>query len=391
MSAVPQGETAQGRGKGSTHMYEGDETRGSGHEALERRSFLLLLIAVSLVFIYLLTPFFGAIFWACVIAVLFHRLHVRLSTPLGPNLAALATLAISVAIAVLPTLFVIGSIVQEGASLYQQLQSGEIDIGGYLEGIRAAFPLVQDFLDRFGLDINALRDQLSGAALTVSRFLAQNAARLGTGTAQWFISLALALYLAFFLLRDGTRLVALLVHALPLGDARERLLLAKFGEVTRATVKGNLVIAAVQGALGGLIFWLLGISGAVLWGTVMAVLSLIPLLGAGLVWGPVAIYLFATGDWVQATILTVFGVGVIGLVDNILRPILVGRDTKLPDYMVLLSTLGGFAVFGVNGFVIGPLLAALFVASWQIFMREYAPPPAPAPAGDAGNKPVGTP
>lgn len=364
-------------------MSDGDEARNTRQEVFERRSFLLLLIAVTLVFVYLLTPFFGAIFWACVIALLFQRLYTRLRKPLGSNLAALATLLISVAIAILPTLFVLGSVLQEGASLYLRLQSGALDFGSYLERVRAAFPVVQEFLDRFGLDLGPLRDQLSGAAITVSQFLAQNAARLGTGTVQWFISLVLTLYLAFFMLRDGDRLVALLVRALPLGDERERVLFAKFAEVTRATVKGNLVVAAVQGALGGLIFWLLGIGGAVLWGSVMALLSLIPLLGAGLIWAPVAIYLFATGSWIQGTILVAFGVAVIGLVDNILRPILVGRDTKLPDFIVLLSTLGGFAVFGINGFVIGPLLAALFVACWQIFMREFNPAPAPTPAADA--------
>ncbi len=130
----------------------------------------------------------------------------------------------------------------------------------------------------------------------------------------------------------------------------------------------------MQGALGGLIFWLLGIPGALLWGVVMALLSLLPVVGAGLIWGPVAIYLAATGHWGQGLILAAFGVGVIGLVDKVLRPILVGRDTKLPDYIVLLSTLGGFVLFGMNGFVIGPLLAALFVAFWGIFMREFNPP-----------------
>jgi len=152
-------------------------------------------------------------------------------------------------------------------------------------------------------------------------------------------------------------------------------LFAKFAEVTRATVKGNLVVAAVQGTLGGLIFWVLGIPGAFLWGVVMTLLSLIPVVGAALIWLPVAVYLFATGNWVHGTILFAFGAGVIGLVDNVLRPVLVGRDTKLPDYMVLLSTLGGFVLFGMNGFVIGPLIAALFVTFWDIFVREFHLPP----------------
>jgi predicted PurR-regulated permease PerM len=136
-------------------------------------------------------------------------------------------------------------------------------------------------------------------------------------------------------------------------------------------VKGNLLVAAVQGMLGGLIFWALDIRGALLWGVVMTLLSLIPVVGAGLIWGPVAIYLFAIGEWPQGVILVAFGAVVIGLADNILRPLLVGRDTKLPDYIVLLSTLGGFSLFGMNGFVLGPLVAALFIAFWEIFIREF--------------------
>jgi predicted PurR-regulated permease PerM len=155
-----------------------------------------------------------------------------------------------------------------------------------------------------------------------------------------------------------------------MGDTRERLLFAKFAEVTRATVKGNLVVAIVQGALGGFIFWALGIPAALLWAVVMAFLSLLPAVGAAIIWAPVAAYLLAVGSYVDGIILIAFGAGVIGLVDNLLRPILVGRDTKLPDYLVLLSTLGGMALFGINGFVIGPLIAALFIAFWGIFMRE---------------------
>jgi predicted PurR-regulated permease PerM len=172
------------------------------------------------------------------------------------------------------------------------------------------------------------------------------------------------------MLRDGNKLIELLIRALPLGDARERLLFAKFAEVTRATVKGNMVIAIIQGSLGGLIFWILGIPVALLWGVAMAIVSLIPAVGPALIWLPVAIYLLATGQTADAIILVAFGAIVIGLIDNILRPILVGRDTKMPDYIVLLSTLGGLAIVGINGFVVGPLIAALFMAFWGIFIRE---------------------
>jgi predicted PurR-regulated permease PerM len=231
-------------------------------------------------------------------------------------------------------------------------------------------------MDRFNLDLATFKSHLSNVAITVSQFIAQNAVQFGQNAAQWFVSLGLMLYLAFFMLKDGTDLVAQLTRALPLGDERERLLFSKFGEVTRATIKGNLVIAVIQGGLGGIIFWILGIPAPLLWGVVMTLLSLIPMVGAGLVWVPVAIYLFAVGSWIQGLVLTGFGAGVIGLVDNFLRPILVGRDTKLPDYLVLLSTLGGFVWFGINGFVIGPLLASLFVAFWQIFIRDFNTPEA---------------
>lgn len=362
-----------------------DQNRGSGitQFKLEQWSFLLLLLLVSLLFLVVLKPFWGAIFWACIISLIFYPLYGRLLKYAGhrPNLAALGTLAVCVVIGILPTLFILGSFFQEGAGLYQRLQSGDLDLGQRIERVREGFPAAQALLERLNIDLNDIKTQLSGAALSVSRFIAQNAVQLGQGTLQFFVALGLMLYLVFFMLRDGSRLVALLVRALPLGDERERLLFAKFAEVARATIKGNLAVAAMQGALGGLIFWLLGIPGAVVWGVIMALLSLIPLVGAFLIWGPVAIYLFAVGEWVQGLILVGFGAGVIGLVDNFLRPILVGRDTKLPDYIVLLSTLGGITLFGMNGFVVGPLIAALFVAFWEIFMREFNALPVEADDG----------
>jgi predicted PurR-regulated permease PerM len=355
-----------------------DETKRPSREQakLEQRSFLMLLILVTLLFLFLLKPFWGAIFWACIIGLLFYPLNRRFLKSWGqrPSLAALATLVVCVVICIVPAMFVLGSFLQEGAGLYQQLQSGDLDLGNRIERIREAFPAAQLLLERLNLDLNNVKEQLSGAALTASGYIAQNAVQFGQGILQYFVSLGLMLYMAFFMLRDGDRLVALLVRALPLGDERERLLFVKFAEVTRATIKGNLVVAVVQGTLGGIIFWVLGIPGAFLWGVVMTLLSLVPVVGAGLIWVPVSIYLFAIGEWGQGLILVGFGAGVIGLVDNILRPILVGRDTKLPDYIVLLSTLGGFVLFGINGFVVGPLIAALFVAFWGIFMRDFNAP-----------------
>ncbi|WP_417517792.1 AI-2E family transporter [Marinobacter sp.] len=341
---------------------------------LETRTFLAMLVGVSLAFVFLMKPFFGPIFWAVAIALIFHPFQMLLVRRLGerPNVNALITLTVCMLIVVIPVLVLITSLAAEGVGIYQQIQEGEIKPGEYIDQVNKSFPAIQSLLAQFDISFSEIRDRVVSLFVGGSQFLAKQALGVGQNTFQFFLGLALMVYLSFFLLRDGSSLVDLLIRALPLGDERERLLFAKFAEVTRATVKGNLLIAIIQGALGGIIFWILGIGGALLWGVVMAIFSLLPAVGAALVWVPAAIYLAAVGDIVQAVVLTIFGVVVIGLADNVLRPILVGRDTKLPDYIVLLSTLGGLAMFGINGFVMGPLVAALFMAFWGIFIREFS-------------------
>jgi predicted PurR-regulated permease PerM len=340
---------------------------------LETRTFLAMLVGVSFAFIWLMKPFFGPIFWAVAIALIFHPVQQLLVRRLGerPNINALITLMICMIIVVIPVLFLGTALIAEGVGIYQKIQEGEIRPGEYIDQVNQSFPAIQAFLTQFDINFGELRDRAVNAILGGSQFLAKQALGIGQNTFQFFLGLALMVYMAFFLLRDGHKLVELLIKALPLGDERERLLFAKFAEVTRATVKGNLLIAIIQGALGGLIFWALGITGALLWGVVMAIVSLLPAVGAAIVWVPAAVYLAAVGDIIPAIILTAFGTVVIGLADNLLRPVLVGRDTKMPDYLVLLSTLGGIVLFGINGFVMGPLVAALFMAFWGIFIREF--------------------
>jgi predicted PurR-regulated permease PerM len=174
----------------------------------------------------------------------------------------------------------------------------------------------------------------------------------------------------FFFVRDGAALLERLVRVIPLGDQRERRLFRKFAEVSRATLKGTVVVAIVQGTLGGLSLAVVGIDGAVFWGVVMTILSVLPAVGTSLIWLPAAGWLFATGSVGKAVALIVMGV-LIGFVDNFLRPVLVGRDTKMPDYLILLSTLGGITAFGLSGFVIGPIIAALCVAGWDMFAADF--------------------
>ena len=353
------------------------------NSTLEQKVFLALLLIVSIAFGWILFPFYGAVFWAVILAIIFAPLQRYLQRRLGDkrNLTALITLLVCLLVAVLPVILITGLLVQEGSSLYEQIESGELDVRAFVGSAKEMLPdSLQYQLQRFGLgSVDQMRDRLANGALEGSQFLATKAFSFGQGTFQFLVSFFVMIYLLFFLIRDGRELVAKVKRAMPLSENQKRRLFSKFTRVVRATVKGNIVVAVTQGFLGGVIFAILGIPGALLWGVLMAFLSLLPAVGAGLIWTPVAIYFLMKGMVVQSVILTLYGVLVIGLVDNILRPILVGKDTKMPDYLVLISTLGGLALFGLNGFVIGPLIAALFMSSWGLFTSPESRLPITSP------------
>ena len=348
------------------------------HPALQNRTLLLLLTIVTLAFGAILWPFNGAVFWGVVLAILFMPLHRKLlrRMPRRRNLAAFITLCICLVIVILPMALIGISLVQEASVAYERMRSGQLNYGAYLQQVLAALPAwLLALLDRVHLtSVAELQARLASVGTQASQFLATKALDVGQNTLQFIVSFGVMLYLLFFLLRDGVQLGARVRDAIPMDEEHKRQLARKFITVTRATVKGNIAVAAAQGALGGLIFWVLGIQGPVMWGVVMAFLSLLPAVGASLIWGPVAIYFLATGATWQGVTLTAYGICVIGLVDNVLRPLLVGKDTKMPDYVVLISTLGGMALFGLTGFVIGPVIAALFMATWDLFAPPAAPP-----------------
>jgi predicted PurR-regulated permease PerM len=344
---------------------------------LHFRSFVLLLTAVSIAFVNILLPYYPAIFWGGVLAVIFGPVHRALHHAMKdrhPGLAAFLTVLCITLIVILPLLFIAGALANEIAGIYTRVNAGQLNLGHYYEQITAALPAsVQGWLDSIGLgDLLSIQEKLSAGALQGSQFLAKQAVSIGQNTFQFVVGLGIMLYLLFFLLRDGPSIVPAVKRLIPLEESHRRDLFQKFTTVVRATVKGNIAIAATQGLLGGLMFTFLGIQGSLFWGVVMAFLSLLPAIGASLIWAPVAVYFLVTGAYWQGIVLTLFGVLVIGLIDNLLRPILVGKDTKLPDYVVLISTLGGLSVFGLNGFVIGPLFAALFFACWDLFPDAVA-------------------
>ena len=341
----------------------------------EQTFFLAVLVVLTVGMAAVVMPFFGAVFWGFVLALLFEPLYRwflgRMKKP-RPTLAALATLAVILLMVMLPLALVTVSLVQEVGGLVQRVKSGEVDFGRYFAQIVAALPSwATGLMDRLGLaDLGALQQKLIAAIGARGQALGGTAVDFGQQALDFIVGFCVAMYMLFFLLRDGREVSRKVVDAIPLEPAVKGRLLTTFTTVIRATVKGNVLVAIAQGALGGLAFWVLGVHGAVLWAVVMAFLSLLPAVGAALIWGPVALYLLATGSIWQGAALIGWGVVVIGLIDNVLRPILVGKDTQLPDYIVLITTLGGLALFGLNGFVIGPLIVAMGLAAWQIYTAE---------------------
>ncbi|WP_428102239.1 AI-2E family transporter [Candidatus Rariloculus sp.] len=367
------------------------------NETIARTFFIALLFIVTAAFIWLIRGFLQPIFWAVALGIVVFPVHGKIEQRLGArkSLAAAASLMLVLVVVLLPLAGIIAAVTSEAAGLYARLADGDIDPSGIYRVIEQNVPQLLSLLQSVGIDPERLQAQLASGAVEVSRFIASRALAIGQDTMRVTVFFFLMIYLLFFFLRDGRRLLAGLIHALPFGDERERHLLGRFAEVSRATIKGTFVVGVVQGVIGGTLFALLGIGAPVLWGVVMALLSIIPAVGPALVWIPAAIVLIAGGQLVSGIVLIVAGVFVIGLVDNLLRPILVGRDTRMPDYLILLSTLGGLAGFGLSGVVIGPIIAAFFLSVWAMAAEEFgeapeldaATGPDPSNDPDTGNDP----
>jgi predicted PurR-regulated permease PerM len=333
-------------------------------------SFTVLLVFVSGMLLWILGPFYETILWALVIALLSGPLfRFSLKKLKGRrNVAAALTVFFVLVIVVLPLILITASLANEISSIVNDIQTGRTNPIKYFQEIFDALPQwASKMLDRFGLvNFATLQKRLSDLLTQASQSIAKQALSIGQVTFGFMANSFVTLYLAFFFIRDGDQLAVLIRKFLPLSAKNNQELITKFTAVVRATVKGNILVAGIQGFLGGVAFWALNLSGALLWGVLMAFLSLVPAVGAALIWLPVAVYFFAVGETWHGVLLVAWGVLVIGLVDNLLRPLLVGRDTRMPDYVVLLSTLGGLATFGINGFILGPLSAAMFIAVWHI-------------------------
>ncbi|MXU63918.1 AI-2E family transporter [Oceanomicrobium pacificus] len=343
-----------------------------------------VLVAVTLAFLIILTPFWKSIFWAAVFGILFRGAQERLAARMngGRNRAAGFLVAVILFCVLLPALLLVGLIAGSALNVYENLQNGQLDPAQFLQRVSDVVPRLASRLEPFGIEIDQLLSRLSEVALKGSQFALSLLVNVGENAAIVVVQIFLMLYLLFFVLRDGPSMFRSLFDAVPLPHAEKERFFNQFATVSIATIKGTVVVGAVQGTLGGIAFAVLGIDGAVFWGAVMALISVLPAFGATLIWAPAAIILMATGDWMKGLILLAFGTFVISMVDNVLRPILVGRDTQMPDYLVLFTTLGGLSLIGLTGFVVGPVIASLFLVSWSMFAARNAQIEAAGGMGD---------
>ncbi|WP_427964273.1 AI-2E family transporter [Altererythrobacter sp.] len=347
--------------------------------AINTGGFYLFLAAITCAMAYVVWPFAAPLLWATLAAIMFQPLYQWLLARLGnsPNRAAIASLFVITVAVLVPGFILGGLIVDEAAKLVIAFQRGDIDLVSLFNQIIAALPMrVQEWLDQSGWnDLSELEERAQQFISESAGLLAKQAVAIGGGVFGYVLSFGVGLYVTYFLLRDGRNIAIMLMQDLPLETTIAQRLGDRFLGIVRATIKGSVVVGIVQGMLGALTFWIVGIPSVALFGLVMAIFSLLPAIGTGFVWVPAAIWLLATGQIWQGLFVIFSGVVIIGMADNVLRPILVGRETGIPDWIILVTTLGGIATLGLSGVVLGPLVAGLFLAGWSIIQEQRDPAP----------------
>ncbi|MDN3646657.1 AI-2E family transporter [Pontixanthobacter aestiaquae] len=341
---------------------------------LEKGGFVLFLALVTLALLVVVLPFARPLLWATLAAITFQPLYQWLLPKCfgSDNKAAAATLLIITVAIIIPAFFLGSIAVEEMVAVFVAFRDGEIDVAAWFTQIHDALPAgVQTALDSAGFgNLEGLLGKAQDFGRESTGAIASQALSIGSSAFGFVLAFGVGLYAAFFLLRDGRGIGQAIVAGLPMERSVADRLAEKFLSIVRATIKGSVVVSLVQGALGAITFVLVGVPSAMLFGLLMAIFSLLPALGPAIVWGPVAIWLLATGEIWQGIAVIGSGVLVIGMADNVLRPILVGRDTGIPDWIILVTTLGGIGLLGLSGIVVGPLVAGLFLAGWTIAKEQ---------------------
>jgi predicted PurR-regulated permease PerM len=338
-----------------------------------RQAFLLLLVAaISAAFVAMIRSFLLTILLAAIFTGLSYPVYRWLLRRVGGRqaLAAIATLLVLLVLVMAPVLVVLGAGANEALRVSETIRprlQRLVDTPGEFDSRLRALPGYER-IEPYRDQILTKAGELVGAT---SAFLFSALSATTRATALFIFHFFVLLYTMFFFLIGGPRLLDGVLAYLPLTEADKQRMLGKFVSVTRATLKGTILIGVAQGLFGGLAFWALGLDGPIFWGTVMTMLSIIPGVGGALVWVPAAIILVSIGEVWRGIALAAFCALVVGSVDNLLRPRLVGRDTQMHQLLIFFSTLGGLLLFGVMGFILGPILAALFVTAWEMFGTAF--------------------
>nr|WP_320010604.1 AI-2E family transporter [uncultured Desulfobulbus sp.] len=363
-------------------------------ELINKSVLLVMVLSISALFLDMIHQFLMPMFMAGIFSAMLRPAHRWLTSKIGGrhNLASILVLLAMIILVLAPLSLLIGVVVSQALSVSQSVTpwvqtfiNEPTAISTYLEKL--------PFYDQV-LPYRAVIIERAGQVVgNLSTFLINSLSSVTKLTVNAVFSSVVMLYVMFYFLTMGEILLTKILYFLPLHDRDERLLLRRFTSVTKATLKGTLIIGALQGSICGIAFAFAGIQGPVFWGTIMAVMSIIPAFGTAIVWGPALIILLLKGNFVGVGILVVLCGGVAGNLDNLIRPRLVGKDTEMHDLFVLFGTLGGISMFGILGIIIGPIVAALFITIWEIYgkaFEAYLPDVGPlfSPSGNDGSKEV---
>jgi len=341
-------------------------------DTINKAVLLALVAVISLLFLTMIQQFLVAIFMAAVFAAMSHPVYAKLRLWLGGRsyLASLISLLLLLIVVLIPivilTMVFIGQAVNVGQSLTPIVVNFLKEPGSFQE-VLEKIPFYEALIPYE----DQVTNQIASAVEALGKLLVSQISTIALGTVQFLFVTIVFLYTLFFFLIDGGKVVHAILYYLPLRDHEERLMLHKFTSVTQAMVVGTLLIGILQGALAGIAFAVVGLPNAVFWGTVMAVLSIIPGVGSALVWVPASIVLLAQGSFGAGIGLVLFCVLVVGSIDNLLRPVLVGKHTDMHELMIFFGTLGGLFMFGMAGLLIGPLIASLFITIWEIYGEAF--------------------
>ncbi len=333
--------------------------------------FFVILGMVTILFLYLLQPFFFPIFWAAVIAGVFMPLYSRINRKLNrPNLST-AILFLLIALIILLPLGIVGTLVfNESVQLYATLNPDAKHMDRNLQH------LINSISDNsiarlFHINKAFLIEKSTEVAQGITNYIFVHLTELTQNTLGLLVKFAIMLYTLFFFVRDGDRFLRMAMKILPLGMGREKFLYERFIVTARSTLKVTLIIGGIQGALGGIVFLVTDVEGALIWGLLMILMAIVPLVGCSIIWAPAGILMLLTGHIWEGILILAVGFLVISTVDNVLRPILIGKDVEMHPLLIFLSTLGGIILFGFSGFVIGPVITSLLIAIWEMYEEFY--------------------